>query len=141
MLLTLPALWLVLTGFLQERVWPRTDNPFNDWGAHLQWAGLFVSGVMLAARPEAWRWMEARRGMLALLAVLLGAGLLADHALWLDGELVPPLSWIGYDTLAGLYCCTMILALCGFAARYLNKPSATLSYFNTAILPIYVLHQ
>jgi len=140
-LLTLPALWLVLTGFLQERVWPRTDNPFNDWGAHLQWAGLFMSGVMLAARPEAWRWMEAQRGKLALLAVLLGAGLLANHALWLEGTLTPPLSWISYDSLAGLYGWATILALCGFAARYLNRSSAALAYFNTAILPIYVLHQ
>lgn len=141
MLLTIPALWLVLTGLLQERVWPRTDNPFNDWGAHLQWAGLFISGVMLAAKPEAWRWMEARRGMLALLAVALGAALLADHALWLAGKLIPPLSLISYDTLAGLYGWAAILALCGFAARYLNRRSAVLSYFNTAILPIYVLHQ
>jgi hypothetical protein len=58
LLLSLPALWLVLTGFLIERVWPRTDTVFNDWGAHLEWAGLFATGVMLAPRSDAWRWMQ-----------------------------------------------------------------------------------
>ncbi len=35
----------------------------------------------------------------------------------------------------------MIGALCGYALQHLNKESASLSHFNEAILPIYVLHQ
>jgi hypothetical protein len=140
-LLTAPALWLVLTAFLQERVWPRTDTLFNDWGAHLQWAGMFASGVMLAARSEVWDWMKAQSRKLALVAVLLGLCLLADHALWLKGLLTPPLSWLSYDLFMGLFAWAMILALCGFAARYLDEPSSLLAYLNTAILPVYVLHQ
>lgn len=138
--LAIPALWLVLTGFLQERVWPRTDDVFNDWGAHLEWIGMFVSGVMLAARPEAWRWMEARRRGLAMAAGLLAALLLADHALFLRGLLAPPLDWI-YDLIGGLFGWAVILTACSFSARYLDRPSPVLSYLNTAILPIYVLHQ
>jgi hypothetical protein len=76
-----------------------------------------------------------------MLALLLGAGLVADHALWLAGDLTTPWSWLSYDTLSGLFAWTVILSVCGFAAHYLNQPSSLLSYANTAVLPVYVLHQ
>ena len=34
-----------------------------------------------------------------------------------------------------------ICALVGYAAQYLNKPSALLTHLNEAVLPVYVLHQ
>jgi peptidoglycan/LPS O-acetylase OafA/YrhL len=34
----------------------------------------------------------------------------------------------------------MILALIGYAAVYLNKPSKLLSYANATVFPIYILH-
>jgi len=141
LLLSLPALWLVLTGFLIERVWPRTDTVFNDWGAHLEWAGLFATGVMLAPRSDAWRWMQDNRRSLAAVAGVLGVCLLADHALYVRGMLAESLSWISYYLIGGLYGWIVILALCGFAQTYLKHPSAALTYLNTAILPVYVLHQ
>jgi glucan biosynthesis protein C len=41
----------------------------------------------------------------------------------------------------GLYAWRITCALIGYAAEYLNGPSATLSHLNEAVLPIYVLHQ
>jgi glucan biosynthesis protein C len=140
-LLTAPALWLVVTGFLEDKIWPRTDTVFNDWGAHLHWAGMFAVGIAMAMRADAWKWIEARRGLTSMLALLLGTGLVVDHALWLAGDLTTPWSWLSYDTLSGLYAWTVILSICGFAAHYLNQPSSLLSYANTAVLPVYVLHQ
>jgi hypothetical protein len=136
-----PALWLVITNMAIDQLWPRTDTLFNDWGAHLQWAGMFAAGVMLAGRADAWRWMEQRRTASALAALLLGACLLVDHALWLGALLTPPLSWVSYDIVTGLFGWAMILAACGFAAHYLSRASPLLSYLNAAILPVYVLHQ
>jgi len=78
---------------------------------------------------------------LAFAALLLGAGLLVEHALWLKGSLVPPASWLSYDMLTGLFGWAVILAVLGFATRHLNRPSRQLSYLNSAILPVYVLHQ
>lgn len=141
LLLMGPVLWLVLTNMVIERIWPRTDTLFNDWGAHLQWAALFATGVMLAGRDDAWRWIEARRNRMALVALVLGIGLLIDHGLWLKGVLTPPIDWISYDSLTALYGWSVILAVLGFATYYLNRASPLLSYLNTAILPIYVLHQ
>ena len=36
---------------------------------------------------------------------------------------------------------TWILAIIGYAAAYLNKPSKTLTYANEAVYPFYILHQ
>ena len=141
LLLAGPAVWLVVTNMVVDRVWPRTDTVFSDWGAHLQWAGLFIAGVMLAGRADAWRWMEQRRAAIVLAALLLGLCLLVDHALWQNAMLTPPSSWLSYDIITGLFGWAVILAACGLAARHLNRSSPLLSYFNTAILPVYVLHQ
>jgi glucan biosynthesis protein C len=140
LLLTLPALWLVLTGIVIERVWPRTDTVFNDWGAHLQWIGLFITGIALAPRADSWRWMLDHRRGLAMTASALGLCLLADHALYLRGALTP-LDWLSYCVIGGLFGWAVILTMCGFAQRYLQQSSPALTYLNTAILPIYVLHQ
>ena len=140
-LLAAPALWLAATDMLMETLWPRTDSLYNDWRAHLQSAGMFAAGILLAARGDAWRWLEARRTALLGLTLLLGVALLADHALWLKGALTAPWSGISYYAIVGVFGWSMILTLCGTATHYLNTPSALLTYLNTAILPVYVLHQ
>jgi hypothetical protein len=44
------------------------------------------------------------------------------------------------DWLTGLESFGWMLAALGFGARYLNKPSASLSYFSTAVYPVYIVH-
>jgi len=46
-----------------------------------------------------------------------------------------------YRSLQGAYGWTAVLAVAGFAAHWLDSPSAALSYLNEAVLPVYVLHQ
>jgi len=140
-LLTAPGLWLTITGIVVDRWWPRTDTVFNDWGQHLQWLGLFAAGVALAMRGDAWQWLRERRR--SSLGAALGCGLLllGDHALWLSGALTPPLSWASYDIISALFGWATILTVLGYAACHLNRPSGALRYLNTAILPVYVLHQ
>ena len=140
-LLLAPPLWLIFTSMLMDTIWPRTDSLYNDWGAHLQWAGMFVSGIALARRTDAWLWMVKHRALSLGLALLFGLVLLVDHAFWLKGTLTPPASWISYDIISGLYAWAVILAICGYAAGWLNHSSPSLSYLNTAILPVYVIHQ
>jgi glucan biosynthesis protein C len=140
-LLLVPAVWLAATGMVADTVWPRTDALVNDWGQHLKWLGLFSFGATAAVRADFWDRILRCRALLLGAAAVLGAALLADHALWLRGALPPPLDWMSYDILSGLFGWAALLAICGHAARYLDRPSAQLSYANTAILPVYVLHQ
>ena len=47
--------------------------------------------------------------------------------------------WLGLIAIFNAW--SGVLALLGYAAVYLNKPSARLRYLNDAILPYYILHQ
>jgi Acyltransferase family len=47
--------------------------------------------------------------------------------------------WLGIITVFNAW--SGVLALLGYAAIYLNKPSAQLRYLNDAVLPYYILHQ
>lgn len=140
-LLLAPAIWLVLTNLAVEKIWPATDSLFNDWGQHLKWSGCFLTGILLASRADFWRWAETRRRLSLALCALFGSMLLADHALWLRKAIPAPWDWISYNVLASLFAWGALLAMLGFSVRYLNRPSPALSYLNTAILPVYVLHQ
>jgi glucan biosynthesis protein C len=136
-----PALWLIVTIFLMERVFPQTFWVGNDWGAHLKWGGMFITGVLLAGRDDFWAWTRRTRGWLALLAGVFLALQSINHAFWLTGQIDPLWSAILWSLASGLFAWTMICALVGFAAHHLNQPSRLLSHLNSAILPVYVLHQ
>jgi glucan biosynthesis protein C len=140
-LLLAPAIWLVVTGMVVDRIAPRTDALFNDWGQHLKWLGLFAAGVALAMREDAWAWLQDHCVPLLGATLALALQVLVDHALFQRGLLSPPWDWITWNLATGLYGWAAILTLLGFAAHYLSRPSPQLAYLNTAILPVYVLHQ
>jgi glucans biosynthesis protein C len=123
-----PPVWLAATNLLILAKAPITDALVNDWGGHLKWAGLFVTGLLAARQDRFWALLEAHRGKaLAAAAVLLAILLRVNDPAW--------------SVVSGLYAWGAICSLCGFARAALNRPSALLSYLNEAVLPIYVLHQ
>jgi glucans biosynthesis protein C len=141
LLLSAPAVWLIGSNFLIERLLPVTFNVANDWGSHLKWAGMFVTGVACAARSEFWEWVRRHRARLFGAAALFLFLQSLCRALWLarpTGTMASALCW---SITSGLYAWTMMGALCGYAFQHLNKGSALLSHLNEAILPVYVLHQ
>ncbi len=141
MLLAAPALWLIATNFLIERSWPVTFNVANDWGSHLKWAGLFLTGILWAPREDLWQWLRHYRTKLLAVALLfLGLQSLC-HAMWLTGRADPLTNAVAWSGASSIYAWAMIGALCGYAQAHLNQPSAILSHLNEAILPVYVLHQ
>ena len=123
-----PPVWLAATNLLILAKAPITDALVNDWGGHLKWAGLFVTGLLAARQDRFWALLEAHRGKaLAAAAALLAILLRVNDPAW--------------SVVSGLYAWAAICALCGFARAALNRPSALLSHLNEAVLPIYVLHQ
>ena len=123
-----PPVWLAATNLLILAKAPITDALVNDWGGHLKWAGLFVTGLVAARQDRFWALLEAHRGKaLAAAAVLLAILLRVNDPAW--------------SVVSGLYAWAAICALCGFARAALNRPSALLTHLNEAVLPIYVLHQ
>jgi hypothetical protein len=127
-LLFAPPVWLVSTNLLILTKAPVTDALVNDWGAHLKWVGLFVTGLAAARQDRFWTMLEAHRGKtLAVAAVLLAIQTRVNDPYW--------------SVVSGLYAWAAICALCGFARALLNRPSPLLSRLNEAVLPVYVLHQ
>ncbi len=128
MLLVAPALWLVSTN-LVILIWaPLTHALVNDWGGHLKWIGIFAFGLAAARQDAFWDALRRYRAGFAIAAAAL---------LFVQTHVNDP--W--WSAVSGLYAWATICAACGYAARYLNQPSALLSHLNEAVLPIYVLHQ
>ncbi len=140
-LLIVPALWLMGVNFLIERNLPVTFNVANDWGSHLKWAGMFITGTACAVRGDVWEWVRRNRTKLLGSAAFFLALQSICRVFWLARQTESAASSLVWCITSSLYAWTMIGALCGYAQQHLNKASASLSHFNEAILPIYVLHQ
>jgi hypothetical protein len=127
-LILAPPVWLAVSNLVILTRWPITDALVNDWGGHLKWAGLFVTGLLAAGQDRFWTLLQAHWGKaLAVAAVLL----------WVQSHVNDP----AWTVISGLYAWAAICALCGLARAALNRPSKLLSHLNAAVLPVYVLHQ
>ena len=123
-----PAVWLAFANVLILIEWPTTQALVNDWGGHLKWVGVFVTGLLAARQDRFWALLEAHRGKtLAVTAVLLAILFRINDPVW--------------SVVSGLYGWAAICTLCGFAKAALDRPSPLLTHLNEAVLPIYVLHQ
>ena len=134
------GLWFAAANVLALLFRPDTHALVDDWAAHLRWLGLFLAGVLLA-KSGVWSELEARRRSLARAAFAALAAFLALRYGLRVG--IAPEVWIKplYGSAAAIFGWTTILALCGVAKAWLDRPSPLLSYLNPAILPFYVLHQ
>jgi hypothetical protein len=141
LLLTVPALWLAAVNFMIERRFPVTFDVVNDWGSHLKWAGMFLTGILCAPRDDFWEWVRQRRATLLACAALSFALQSVCHAIWLAGQADPLTNAVLWSAATSFYAWAMVCALCGYGQEHMNKSSAILSHLNEAILPIYVLHQ
>jgi hypothetical protein len=141
LLILVPLVLLCVANVLVEHWAPRTDALVNDWGEHLKWVALFATGIVMVGRDNVWSWLSDHRRALAMAAAVFLVAMFADHWLWMKGALTHPWDWISWGFASGAYGWLMVLAVTGYGVRYLNHASATLSYLNEAILPVYVLHQ
>ena len=128
LLLIGPALWLAGANLVIDSGHPLTHALVDDWGGHLKWIGMFATGVASAHQPRFWETLRDHRWRSAgATGVLLAAQFASSGPAW--------------SAVSGLYGWAAICSVCGFAYRYLNRPSAVLSHLNEAVLPVYVLHQ
>lgn len=82
-----------------------------------------------------------RRTFLTIVISTYIAILFAYFIVWLDPAL-KAMWWAKWLALIAIFnAWSGVLALLGYAAEYLNKPSPRLSYLNDAVLPYYILHQ
>lgn len=140
-LLVVPGVWLVLGNVMVSEFNPVTHALVDDWANHIRWVGVFGAGTICAFRDDFWEVVRQARRRIAGLGVLMFCAQIGNGIYSRTGEADAVWDGVVYAVLAGGYGWTVILALAGYAAEYLDQRSAALSYLTDAVLPVYVAHQ
>ena len=143
---------LICAWFTLRQAYPSSHALVNDWYNHAKYFSVFIAGYLFALQGNWWQKVIAFRRWF-LLAALAGYSLIiADRNGLFDsvpasfGESFSGRLLVG--AVLALNHWGWILALIGYAGRYLNRPTnvldkdgSLLHYCNNAILPWYMLHQ
>lgn len=113
--------------------------PYANWSL-LAYAQFFLYGFVITTHEQARRSVERGRWLSLVTGILTTAGLLftlaASGSILSQGQ-----SALLTGVLFALSGWLWVLAVLGFGARRLTRPTPLLSYANEAVLPFYVLHQ
>ncbi len=129
---------LLMTQVFLRPYFPETHALVGDWYTVANYSILFLYGFLLIMVKEVfWKTVQQNRRPLLILGILAFSSWLLlifqfNGIVWAD-YLKPLIKVIN--------CWSWILALFGYAAKYLNKKSAAISYANQAVYPFYILHQ
>jgi hypothetical protein len=143
------ALVILLLGtasirLLLSKDFPVTHALVDDWFNHAHYFWVFVAGFMLPRLPHFWQRLVDCRRLMLMFALIGYVWLLMDrHGLLSVGQELDRLWFIqfAHSMLISFNHWTWILALVGYAGRYLQFSNQFLRYANKAILPWYILHQ
>ncbi|GMG85986.1 acyltransferase family protein [Biformimicrobium ophioploci] len=134
-LVLLPALPLALGFLLLSEHFATTRALVDDWNMHSLYFTVFLYGYWLGDAERPWASIRRRRRSLLLLGMA-GYALVSAH--YLAGMALPR---VIEALVVHLNIWLWLLALSGYAAKYLNFDHPLRRYCNRAILPWYILHQ
>jgi hypothetical protein len=120
---------------------PSTHALFGDWYNHAVYATVFLLGFVLARAEAFWDAIERRRRLALSLAAVAFLSFLVLR--WSRDSATPPSLLLKlYGGVAyGCYQWLCIVAILGFAKRWLTADSAVRRYLTDAIFPYYIVHQ
>ena len=127
---TIPLLVVEIT---MEPIFPITRALIGDWYALVYYFLLFVSGfVLITIGQPFWNAIDKIKGITLL------AGLVSFQIFWclwttFDSHFLIPVIKI-------IMMWSILLAVFGYGAKYLNKSSQILEYRNEAVYPFYIIH-
>jgi hypothetical protein len=140
-LLVLPAALMGCYRLLLLPHFPPTHAMSGDWYNHALYGTVFLFGFLVARTDGVWTGFQRLRWLaLALAAALFVSGLVLRefYPIGQPAPLVLKLyAGIGY----GCYQWFCIVAVLGFARRWLNRDSAARRYLTDAVFPYYIVHQ
>ncbi len=141
MLLVVPSIAFAAYRLVLLPHFPATMGLFGDWYNHAVYATAFLIGFLLARAEGFWQAVERQRRLALTLAMLLFLSFLVLR--WGRDGVTPPSLLLRLYGGAGYgcyqWCC--IVAVLGFARRWLKADSAARRYLNEAIFPYYIVHQ
>lgn len=143
---------LICAWYFLRQAYPSSHALVDDWYNHAKYFAVFIAGYLFALQGNWWQKVIVQRRWFLLTALFCYSLIIADRNGLFDsipasfGESVSGRLIVG--TVLALNHWGWILALIGYAGRYLNKPNNKLDkdgrllhYTNNAILPWYMLHQ
>jgi len=133
-------LWIFLSSLMP--LFPGGEqNLVMDWAFFLYYITFFIYGYLFCADGRFWQAVDRHKVWALIMALMMTA---ADAYVELS-ERVPPL---GYSPANILFTCLRcfttwfwILAILGYARKFLSFTNRFLKYGNEAVLPFYILHQ
>ncbi|HEX7090096.1 MAG TPA: acyltransferase [Longimicrobiales bacterium] len=136
------ALPILASEIALRPAWPATHNLVADWANFVTYLILFVYGYVLYSDERFGAAIERRRRAALMLGIAASASLVTiartGHSPDETAYDFASLAWIAANALdAGFW----LVALMGYARRYLNVRSTTIRYANEAVYPFYILHQ
>jgi glucans biosynthesis protein C len=135
-------LWFILPLYVYEALlepfFNVTHNLVWDWFNFVSSMTLFLYGFLLISiKEEFWNALALIWKKTLVIGIIC---FVAQLGIWLLLEDSITVHFIeALIKVTNLW--AWILTIFGFAARHLNKPSATLAYANQAVYPFYILHQ
>jgi hypothetical protein len=120
---------------------PSTQALSGDWYNHALYGSVFLFGVLVARSDSVWfaitrfRWPA-----LALAAAIFVSGLVL-RSFYASGQPLPLALKIYAGIAYGCYQWFCIVAVLGFARRWLNRDSPARRYLTDAVFPYYIVHQ
>lgn len=144
---------LLISGwYFLRQLYPSSHALVDDWYNHAKYFGVFIAGYLFALQGNWWQKVIMHRRWFMLAAIVCYSLIIADRNGLFDSM---PASFaesasghLLVGTVLALNHWSWILALIGYAGRYLNQPNhkldkdgSLLRYSNNAILPWYMLHQ
>ncbi|MBR1247868.1 acyltransferase family protein [Bradyrhizobium sp. AUGA SZCCT0169] len=137
LLLVVPPLLLAAYRLVLLPHFPSTHALFGDWYNHALFATVFLFGFVLARATAVWEAMERLRWLALSLAAGFFLCFLAVRANRYGG--VPLKMYAGVAYASYQWLC--MVALLGFARRWLTADSPARRYLTDAIFPYYIVHQ
>lgn len=137
-LLVLPGLLFAVWRLFLAPIFPSTHALFGDWYNHADYASAFLIGFLLARHDGFWRNVERQRWV----ALGVAAGCFTLFVLVYGGVLAPSSipKWFA-GSVYGCYQWLAMVAVLGFARRYLTADGPVRRYLTDAIFPYYIVHQ
>jgi len=137
LLLVVPSLLCAAYRLMLLPNFPSTHALFGDWYNHALFATVFLFGFVLARAGAVWDAIERLRWLALSVAA---ASFLIFIAVWSvrgGGMSLKVLAGVAY----GFYQWLCMIAVLGFARRWITKDSKLRRYLTDAIFPYYIVHQ
>ena len=142
--IALPTMIIYLT---LVQWFPRTNDLIHDWGYLAYWFTFFFAGYLVACQKGLWESIERnrRRSLQLAIACIVFINFFRWNQIepwnsdltWMNNEFSIH-AFLAFIPIDGWF---WLLALLGYAKKYLNKSTPWLSYANEGIYPFYILHQ